>query len=136
MGLLGWGRGYTGVCSPLGGETDQCCKVYQLHVSVTVEPAILLGIFLVWFSLSSRGWAGREGAQNLFVCLFFYTFSLYFFLFVCFCNNKKCRVVVYFFQPQQKGTFSFKLCNVLYSTLFSLWTRLVGRERGRRRAAT
>lgn len=70
------------------GDTDQCCKVYQLHVIVTVVTAIVLILFVCFFLCPNNGGLGAGDAQNFILIYDFYIFSLYFFLFVF--AKKKC----------------------------------------------
>lgn len=72
------GGGSTGVCSS-GGDTDQCCKVYQLHVIVTVVTAIVL---FCLFSFKTT--VGRGGdAQNFILIYDFYIYSVFLILQKC-----------------------------------------------------
>lgn len=97
-----WGRGGTGrgvrlgfvVCFCLlllvcfwgvlarGEVTDQCCKVYRLHVIVTAVTAIVL--FLLFLCFLPRQWSVGTGMHNFILIYDFYTCTLYF----CFCNKK------------------------------------------------
>lgn len=65
-----------------GEVTDQCCKVYRLHVIVTAVTAIVLFLLFLFSSKTMVGWDGD--AQNFILIYDFYTCTLYF----CFCNKK------------------------------------------------
>lgn len=63
----------------LGEDTDQCCKVYQLHVIVTVVTAIVL-FFCLFFSFKTTvGWGGD--AQNFILIYDFYIYIVCIFVF-------------------------------------------------------
>ena len=63
----------------LWGDTDQCSKLYQLHVIVTVVTAIVFGFFLCLFSFKTMvSWVGD--AQNFILIYDFY-------IYICFCKN-------------------------------------------------
>lgn len=65
-----------------GEVTDQCCKVYRLHVIVTAVTAIVL--FLLFLCFLPRQWSVGTGMHNFNLIYDFYTCTLYF----CFCNKK------------------------------------------------
>lgn len=59
----------------MGGETDQCCKVYQMHVIVTTVTAIAL--FFVLFYTTTVSYLG-SGCRNVYLkCLSFFFFFMY-----------------------------------------------------------
>lgn len=84
-----------------GEVTDQCCKVYRLHVIVTAVTAIVL--FLLFLCFLPRQWSVGTGMHKTLFLFMIFTRVLCIFAFATkklnFCVIRK-REFVWFFFPQ------------------------------------
>lgn len=85
-----------------GEVTDQCCKVYRLHVIVTAVTAIVL--FLLFLCFLPRQWSVGTGMHKTLFLFMIFTRVLCIFAFATkklnFCVIRKREFVWFFFFPQ------------------------------------
>lgn len=95
-----------------GEVTDQCCKVYRLHVIVTAVTAIVL--FLLFLCFLPRQWSVGTGMHKTLFLFMIFTRVLCIFAFATkklnFCVIRKREFVWFFFSPTCFFTSDPSLC--------------------------